>query len=115
MQVDPVTGKVTILPGKEEIVADVYGEKGAETISLWGGVITENAVQALARDIFAAGLLRLDKAGIRVVLHAHDEVLCEVSPDVTGKEIEALLTVPPSWAKNLPLGAEAKEVAHYVK
>jgi DNA polymerase len=115
MEVDPVTGKVTIHPGKEEIVADIYGEKGAETISLWGGILVENAVQSLARDIFAAGLLRLDKAGIRVVLHAHDEVVCEVGPDVATKDIEALLTVPPSWAKKLPLGAEAKEVAHYVK
>jgi DNA polymerase I-like protein with 3'-5' exonuclease and polymerase domains len=115
MEIDPVTGKVTIFPGKEEIVADIYGEKGAETISLWGGVITENAVQSLARDVFAASLLRLDKAGIRVVLHAHDEVLCEVGLGITTKDIEALLTVPPSWAKKLPLGAEAKEVAHYVK
>jgi hypothetical protein len=115
MKVDPVTGKVTIIPGKEEIVADVYGEKGAETISLWGGVIAENAVQSLARDVFAGGLLRLDKAGIRVVLHAHDEVLCEVAPDVKPRDIEALLTVSPRWAKNLPLGAEAKEIPHYVK
>src|SRR6516164_9101763 len=115
MEVNPLTGKVTNYSGKEEIVADIYGEKGAETISLWGGVITENAVQSLARDVFAAGLLRLDKAGIRVVLHAHDEVLCEVSPDVAEKEIETLLTVPPSWAKHLSLGAEAKELAHYAK
>jgi DNA polymerase I-like protein with 3'-5' exonuclease and polymerase domains len=115
MEVDPATGKVTIHPGKEEIVADVYGEKGAETISLWGGVLVENAVQSLARDVFADGLLRLDKAGVRVVLHAHDEVVCEVSPDVKPEDIETLLTVPPGWAKKLPLGAEAKEVIHYVK
>ena len=115
MEIDPVTGKVTIHPGKDEIVADIYGEKGAETISLWGGVLVENAVQSLARDIFADGLLRLDEAGIRVVLHAHDEVLCEVSPDVSPKDVEALLTIPPKWAKNLPLGAEAREVPTYVK
>jgi DNA polymerase I-like protein with 3'-5' exonuclease and polymerase domains len=115
MEVDPVTGKVTIHPGKDEIVADVYGETGAETISLWGGVLVENAVQSLARDVFAAGLLRLDKAGVKVVLHAHDEAVCEVEPGVTTKDIERLLTVPPSWAKKLPLGAEAKEVTHYVK
>ena len=115
MEVDPVTGKVTIHPGKEEIVADIYGEKGAETLSLWGGVLVENAVQSIARDVFADDLLRLDEAGVRVVLHTHDEALCEVSPDVTEKDIEALFTVLPSWAKNLPLGAEAKEVAHYVK
>jgi DNA polymerase len=115
MKIDPVTGKVTILPGKEEIVADVYGEKGAETISLWGGVLVENAVQSIARDVFAEKLLCLDKAGIQVVLHTHDEVLCEVKPGITAKEIEALLTAPPGWAKNLPLAAEAKELAHYVK
>ena len=115
MEVDPSTGKVTIYPSKEEIVADIYGEKGAETISLWGGVLVENAVQSLARDVFAIGLLRLDKAGVEVALHTHDEAVCEVGPNVTTKEIEALLTVPPSWAKHLPLGAEAREVAHYVK
>jgi hypothetical protein len=115
MEVDPVTGKVTIHPGKEEIVADIFGEKGAETISLWGGVLVENVVQAIARDVFAGGLLLLNEAGIRVVLHAHDEVLCEVSPDVRPADIEALLTVPPLWAEDLPLGAEARRIPHYVK
>jgi hypothetical protein len=112
---DPRTGKITLIPERWETAASVYSERGEQTISLWGGVLTENACQSLARDVFAAGLLRLNRAGIRVVLHAHDEVLCEVEPGTDPKEIERLLTISPDWAPNLPLAAEAKILDHYAK
>jgi DNA polymerase len=45
---------------------------------IWGGVFTENLTQAVARDLLAAGMLRVEAAGFPVVLHMHDSVACEV-------------------------------------
>jgi DNA polymerase len=45
---------------------------------VWGGVFTENLTQAVARDLLAAGMLRVEAAGFPVALHMHDSVACEV-------------------------------------
>jgi DNA polymerase I-like protein with 3'-5' exonuclease and polymerase domains len=112
--------------GRQLIYPDLIWQKGGlwSTIQrsdgyrptkLWGGVITENAVQAIARDIFAHQLLALENAGIRVVMHSHDEAVCEVGRDVTKEEIVQLMTQAPEWIKELPLGAKAKETQRYAK
>lgn len=72
---------------------------------LHGGIITENIVQAVARDILVAALRRLEEAGWPVVTHIHDEVVCEIPVDRRGMSEEALVNEvseimcrPPSWA-----------------
>ena len=72
---------------------------------LHGGIITENIVQAVARDILVAALRRLEEAGWPVVTHIHDEVVCEIPADKRSLSEEALITEvseimchPPSWA-----------------
>lgn len=72
---------------------------------LHGGIITENIVQAVARDILVAALRRLEEAGWPVVTHIHDEVICEIPADRRGMSEEALVNEvseimcrPPSWA-----------------
>jgi DNA polymerase bacteriophage-type len=108
-------GTKTIIPGREGLVATIPTEQGVRDTWLWGGVITENFIQSLARDIFGDALLKLESAGFRVVLHAHDEAVVEVPLDVDPKEIERIMTIGPDWAHGIPLSAEAKELMAYAK
>jgi DNA polymerase len=81
-----------------------------------GGKLTENLVQAIARDVLAAGLVRATKLGFKIVLHVHDEIVCEV-PDGSKLTIDDLceaMASPISWAPGLPLAAEGA-VSHIYK
>ena len=115
IRIAPDGSRTIITPGRQGIVATLPTEKGVRLTWLWGGVITENYIQAIARDIFADAMLRLEAAGFRIVLHAHDEAVVEVPLDTNPKEIERLMTIGPEWAKDLPLGAEATEMVAYAK
>jgi len=87
-------------------------------VSMHGGILTENVIQALARDVFADCLLRLDEAGIEVILHAHDEAVCLVDADKAEeklKQITAIMSTPPSWMLSLPQAAEGKATERYTK
>ena len=72
---------------------------------LHGGIITENIVQAVARDILVAALRRLEEAGWPVVTHIHDEVVCEIPADKRSlsetelvAEVSEIMCRPPYWA-----------------
>jgi DNA polymerase len=82
----------------------------------YGGIWTENVVQAGARDLLAAAMLRLEAAGYHVVLHVHDEVVVEV-PDGFGslEEFQRLLTMVPEWANGLPLAAKVRAGLRFSK
>lgn len=85
---------------------------------LWGGTLTENVTQRMARDILANSVVNLESAGIRVVFHAHDEVILEVPVDSKAEaKAEALriMTTPPEWAPDLPLGVEGDFAEAYTK
>ncbi len=82
---------------------------------LYGGLLVENLVQATARDIMAEAIFRLESAGFPVVLHIHDEVVCEVPKHTDPKAIEHCMTQLPDWAQGLPLEAEAEETTKYKK
>lgn len=72
---------------------------------LHGGIITENIVQAVARDILVQALRALEEAGWPVVTHIHDEVVCEIpqdkrdlSEDALVAEVSEIMCRPPYWA-----------------
>jgi DNA polymerase len=83
-------------------------------IDSYGGKFVENLVQAIARDCLAFGLLNVAKAGYTIIMHVHDEVVCE---DTHGsiEEVNALLAQNPDWAEGLPLKAEGCESYYYKK
>lgn len=103
--------------GKPELLHSSYTIKGWRNTKLYGGRLTENLVQAIARDVLAEGMLRADRVGLHVVGHSHDEILCE-EPD-NGKdqlnELIAQMTTDIPWARGLKLAAEGYESKVYRK
>ena len=85
---------------------------------LWGGILTENLSQGLARDIFSDMMLRVDAAGFPVILHVHDEMVCEV-PEAQAEEALAkileIMHTPPSWIPDIPVAAEGGILDLYTK
>jgi DNA polymerase len=82
----------------------------------YGGLWVENVVSAISRDLLAAALARLEAAGYPVVLHVHDEVVCEVPIGVGSlEEFKRLLTTVPEWADGLPCAAKVREGERFAK
>lgn len=105
-------------PGRQKIVFE--GMKGSSKqwglIDTYGGKLVENIVQATARDCLAHSMLKLERAGYKIVMHVHDEVVIEMEEDrdeldriteIMGREIP--------WAKSLPLRADGYECKYYQK
>ena len=63
---------------------------------IWGGLLTENVVQATARDLMATAMMALELKGYNVILSVHDEIISEV-PDGFGsldEMIDIMTRVP---------------------
>jgi DNA polymerase len=72
----------------------------------WGGRLTENIVQAVARDILRYAIISLERAGYRVVLHVYDEIVAEILK-LWGsiEEFEKIMADMPAWAAGWPIRA----------
>jgi DNA polymerase len=100
-------------PGGDSIA---YGHGSG--ISLYGGKLAENIVQAIARDILVESILRMEHGGYPVLFHVHDEVILEVesSRATTASEVlKTVLRTPPQWAAGLPLDADVRISHRYGK
>lgn len=87
-----------------------------EQTETYGGKLTENVVQALARDCLAIAIERLEAAGYPVVFHVHDEVVIEVPSEKA--DLDAVCRImgqPVPWAPGLPLKAEGWIGKYYKK
>ena len=82
----------------------------------WGGGLTENIDQAVARDVMAYAIPRAEHAGYEVLLHTHDELITEVPKGQGSPEhLASIMCELPEWASHLPLNGEGKRVARYMK
>jgi DNA polymerase len=84
----------------------------------WGGSITENTIQSLCRDLLGYWLLECEKQRIHIVHHSHDESVGCVPETVAErqlKDIIAIMSTGPDWAKGLPLAAEGSLSQCYKK
>ena len=84
-------------------------------IRTYGGKLTENVVQAIARDILGVVILRAREAGLPVVFHIHDEIVVEAAPGQTLEQVEALFSKPIDWCRDLPLKGAGYSTPYYLK
>jgi DNA polymerase len=96
----------------------VYDDPKKGETTTYGGKLSENIVQALCRDLLVAALVECEKQNLPVVLHVHDEIVCEVP--MTGMEeylrrLVTIMSVPPVWASGFPIEVEGFAAERYVK
>lgn len=92
------------------------GDNGKwEVTSTYGGKLTENIIQAIARDCLAVTLKRIDALGLQVVFHVHDEVIIDAPMEVTVDGMCDLMAEPIDWAPGLVLKGAGFENNYYMK
>jgi DNA polymerase len=79
-------------------------------VQLYGGLLAENATQAVAADALREGLQNLELCGVDVVGHVHDEAIPEVPERLANPALvnECMTTMRP-WAAGLPVACEVDE------
>lgn len=92
------------------------GTRAWGTLETYGGKLVENIVQATARDCLAAAMLRLTKAGYRILMHVHDEVIMEMPKDRGSlEEVTRIMSQNETWEKGLIKNADGFEDIYYRK
>ena len=109
-EVDETTGKLSYMGVNQ------YTRKW-ERLDTYGGKLVENATQAASRDVLAVGMRQAEEAGYQIVLHVHDELICETPDDAaySAKGLSALMATGPQWSVGLPLAAAGFETPRYRK
>jgi DNA polymerase len=115
-----VRAKIDTSNGRPEITYEGRVLNGGwGTVRTYGGKLTENVVQAIARDVLAEGMLRANDAGFHIVGHTHDEIItCEpyiLNSPCTLDSLEDAMTDEIDWAPGLLLKAEGYEAEVYRK
>lgn len=105
--------------GNESIVYDgmIQTTHKMGQLETYGGKLTENLVQAVARDCLGAAMIRLEKAGYKIVGHIHDEVILDV-PDNNNYSLDdavRIMSKNTDWNEGLLLNADGFESYYYMK
>lgn len=86
-----------------------------EQAGSFGGRLVENLVQAASRDLMVDAMKRIDKAGYKVILSVHDELIAEQTKGKPVSEFVQLMEMVPDWAMGLPIKAEGWVGGRYRK
>ncbi len=82
------------------------GPIGWVRLNTYGSKFCENVIQAIARDILAGAMLRVEAAGYPIVLHVHDEILAEIRKHFGSiQELERLMGILDPWCADWPIKA----------
>lgn len=126
MQIVLPSGRAVCYREPRVIRAEKFGEmrdvlsfidpKYRNRVQTYGGKLTENVTQAVARDLLAHALVEMDALGVPAVAHVHDEIL------VDGGNVDTVAAIMgedenfrPAWADGLPLSAEGYNCKRYRK
>jgi DNA polymerase len=97
---------------KEPLTNEWVYAYGRETRQIWGGKLTENIVQALARILVMQNMITMrEEMGLEMALQVHDEldyIVPERDAQHLGRQIEKIMSTPPAWALDLPVAVEVK-------
>jgi DNA polymerase len=119
VEVVEVDGKYGPQARVSSLKASMHPKKGETAwprVTLYGGLLAENATQAFCASLLRAAVRRLDEAGWPVVMHTHDEVLVEVAEDEVDDAKAALQEAMLSNAwPDLPLAADPEHGYSYDK
>lgn len=89
-----------------------------KTVDAFGGLLTENVVQGLARDLMVYAMFNLEQNGFPIVLTVHDEIVCEpLTAEADEKAFKEIMEDRPEWAKRLqiPIAVEMWKADRYRK
>ena len=93
----------------------LYKKRYNMQVTIWGGSVTENVVQALARIVIGEQMIDINEK-YRPALTVHDAVVC-VLPDEEvesgTKYIENIMSIAPEWADGLPIACESGVADNY--
>lgn len=87
-------------------------------LDTYGGKITENIVQAVARDLLKFAMIRAHENGYKIAMHIHDEIVVECAELDAADDLrvlEHIMSQAPEWAAGLPLGADGFLTKYYKK
>lgn len=85
-------------------------------VSTYGGSLSENVTQSVARDLLAESMLRLEDSRYPIVMHIHDENVLEVPKDFGSvEEAGKIMSEIPNWAEGLPIQVEGFRTDRYQK
>ena len=123
---DPVVQRVEMPWGKMKDCLSYMGRDNKRggmwfRVRTYGGMLAENVVQAIARDLMAEAMVRVEVNGFPVILTVHDEVISELLslgvPENKARQLvfDNLMAVCPSWAEGCPIAVEGGVVERYQK
>lgn len=104
---------------EDQVQYSHFDAKGAQIKTLYGGLITENVVQAVARDILLNGMFEAEKAGFEIVMTIHDEIVAEspLTSPLGEEDLYTCMSTCPEWAEGMGfiLAAEGWQGQYYKK
>lgn len=89
---------------------------GKIDVDVFGGLLTENVIQGLARDLMVSAMFKCEQENLPIVLTVHDEIICEAE-NADPKMLQQIMTDVPAWAREIkvPVSVETWAGERYRK